>query len=29
MAVNLEGLISATVLPITADAKIDEAQLRR
>ena len=29
MALNLEGLIPATVLPMTADAEIDEAQLRR
>ena len=29
MALNLEGLIPATVLPMTADAEIDEPQLRR
>ncbi len=29
MALNLEGLIPATVLSMTADAEIDEAQLRR
>jgi 4-hydroxy-tetrahydrodipicolinate synthase len=29
MALNLEGLIPATVLPLTADAEIDEPQLRR
>jgi dihydrodipicolinate synthase/N-acetylneuraminate lyase len=29
MALNLEGLIPATVLPMTADAEIDEEQLRR
>src|SRR5215204_4766425 len=29
MALNLEGLIPATVLPMTAEAEIDEAQLRR
>ena len=29
MALNLEGLIPATVLPMTAEAEIDEPQLRR
>jgi dihydrodipicolinate synthase/N-acetylneuraminate lyase len=29
MALNLEGLIPATVLPMTSEAKIDEPQLRR
>jgi len=29
VALNLEGLIPATVLPMTADAEIDEPQLRR
>ncbi len=29
MALNLEGLIPATVLPMTSDAEIDEPQLRR
>jgi 4-hydroxy-tetrahydrodipicolinate synthase len=29
MVLNLEGLIPATVLPMTADAEIDEPQLRR
>src|SRR3954451_6787538 len=29
MALNLEGLIPATVLPMTADGEIDEPQLRR
>jgi 4-hydroxy-tetrahydrodipicolinate synthase len=29
MALNLEGLIPATIVPMTADAEIDEGQLRR
>ena len=29
MALNLEGLIPATVLPMTSEAEIDEPQLRR
>ena len=29
MALNLEGLIPATIVPMTADAEIDEVQLRR
>ncbi len=29
MSLNLEGLIPATILPMTADAEIDEPQLRR
>ena len=29
MALNLEGLIPATIVPMTADAEIDEEQLRR
>ena len=29
MALDLEGLIPATALPMTADAEIDEPQLRR
>jgi dihydrodipicolinate synthase/N-acetylneuraminate lyase len=29
MALDLEGLLPATALPMTADAEIDEPQLRR
>jgi 4-hydroxy-tetrahydrodipicolinate synthase len=29
MALNLEGLIPATIVPMTADAEIDEEQMRR